>query len=133
MDQRKKAAELKRVHLEWRDKNFKNKKGFFPIFHGFKEHMKTLSPGATSLFLYLGLHSNNLTGETTHSIERMANFFGKSTRTISMWLKELESHDLIERIQLTFNGTSHTFIKPYDVFKKRDFDFDMDLEDDIPF
>lgn len=126
----KKAAELKKEHTEWRNKNFLNKQGFFPVFQGFKNQMKILSPGAISLFLYLGLHSNNLTGETTHSIERMASFFGKSTRTISMWLKELEENGLIERVQITFNGTSHTFIRPYDNSMKKK---EPNIDDDIPF
>lgn len=126
MDGRKKAAELKRQHREWRDSNFKNKKGFFAVFQDFKFVMEDLSPGAISMFLYLGLHSNNLTGEVTHSIDRIAKYFNKSPRTISTWLKELEEKNLIVRIQITFNGPSHTFIMPYTSKEKY-------IEDNLPF
>ena len=114
MDERTQISNLKRNHLTWRDDNFRYKKGFFPVFAGFKEYMKELSPGAISLFLYFGMHSNNLTGECTHSLARISDFFNKSVRTISIWIKELEKAGLIIRIQPTFNGNSHTFILPYD-------------------
>ncbi|MEC2393940.1 hypothetical protein BK709_19550 [Bacillus thuringiensis serovar shandongiensis] len=116
------AKMLKREHYEWRDMNFTIKNGFFPVFHEFKDCLQHLSGGAVSLFIYLGLNSNNKTGECYHSIETMANFFDKSTRTISQWLKELEENELIVRIQLEFNGVSHTFLRPYgenkDVIKR---------------
>ena len=127
INEMKKVSKLKRDHLEWRELNFKQKSGFFPVFKEFKSHMGNLSPGAISLFLYLGLHSNNLTGESSHGIERMAKFFNKSTRTISSWLKELEKEGLIERVQIKFNGPSHTFIKPYSDLIKQD------LDDELPF
>lgn len=137
MENRIKVADLKREHLEWRDKNFKVRKGFYPVFTDFKEYMKELSPGAISLFLYLGLHSNNLTGEVTHGIERMANFFDKTPRTISKWLKELEDLKLIYRVQLKFNGPSHTFILPYEKTNakksKMANEDDLNLEDKLPF
>lgn len=131
MENRKKVADLKREHRTWRDSNFQNRVGFFAVFQDFKYVMKNLSPGATTLFLYLGLHSNNLTGEVTHTIDRMAKYFNKSTRTISMWLKELEENHLIERIQITFNGPSHTFILPY--FKSKENGKEENIEDDLPF
>lgn len=127
----KQIAKLKQDHFEWREQNFKYKEGFYPVFKGFKKHMQSLSPGAISLFLYLGLHSNNLTGESSHSIETIASFFNKSTRTISAWIKELEEQDLIERVQIKFNGVSHTFIKPYSWKKQND---KIDVNDtDVPF
>ncbi|ENQ3081192.1 helix-turn-helix domain-containing protein [Bacillus cereus] len=104
---------LKKEHQEWREINFMLKNGFFPVFQDFKDHLKNLSGGSVSLFIYLGLNSNNKTGECYHSIETIADFFGKSTRTISQWIKELEDANLIKRIQLEFNGVSHTFLKPY--------------------
>lgn len=114
MKERIQISDLKRDHLTWRDNNFRHKKGFFPVFSGFKEYMKDLSPGATSLFIYFGMHANNLTGECTHSLARIANYFNKSVRTISIWIKELEEIGLIIRIQSTFNGNAHTYILPYD-------------------
>lgn len=110
---RERATTLRKNHSQWRDTNFIEKKGFFPVFEDFKEVMPEISTGAISLFIYFGLHSNNLTGECFHSIERISKFFGKSTRTISSWIKELEEKKLIERVQLKFNSTAHTFIKPY--------------------
>ncbi|HDT6613911.1 MULTISPECIES: helix-turn-helix domain-containing protein [Bacillus cereus group] len=108
-----KASRLREEHIKWRRGNFENKKGFFPVFYGFQDFLPDLSSGAVSLFLYIGLHSNNQTGECYHDLTTIANFFGKSSRTISTWFKELEEQGLIERIQLEFNGVSHTFIKPY--------------------
>jgi hypothetical protein len=119
---RSKATRLRREHSQWRDTNFANKKGFFPIFSDFKDHLRNLSAGAVSLFVYIGLHSNNHTGECYHSINTMAKFFNKSPRTISSWLSELEKHKLIERIQLEMNGTAHTFIRPYTKEKENEMD-----------
>lgn len=112
-NKRSRATELRKNHSQWRDEQFLNKNGFFAVFHGFKDYLPEISGGATSLFLYLGLHSNNQTGECYHDISRIAEFFNKSPRTISSWFKELEEADLIERLQLNLNGVSHTFIKPY--------------------
>jgi len=42
----------------------------------------------------------------------MANVLGKSPRTISNWLKELENKNLIIRMQLRPNGVTHTFLLP---------------------
>ncbi|OZI10208.1 hypothetical protein CEW92_18285 [Bacillaceae bacterium SAS-127] len=108
-----KVEVLKLEHTKWRDENFYNKQGFFPVFSTFKEQMRSLSPGAITLFLYIGLHSNNQTGECRHSIETIAAFFDKSTRTISNWISELEEARLIVRVQLKFNGVSYTYLRPY--------------------
>lgn len=97
----------------WKNKQFTEKIGFFPIFSDFKPYMQTLSPGAISLYIYLGLHSNHNTGESFHSIKKISIFFDKSTRTISNWLKELEDAGLIKRAQKKLNGVSHTYLVPY--------------------
>jgi len=110
---RERATELRKDHSKWRDENFLNKEGFFPVFSDFKYYLPKISGGAVSLFLYIGLHSNNQTGECYHDIKKISNFFNKSPRTISTWFKELEDVGLIERLQLKLNGVSHTFIKPY--------------------
>ncbi|CDO05231.1 hypothetical protein BN988_03821 [Oceanobacillus picturae] len=112
-DKRIQATELRRNHSQWRDKNFFNKEGFFPVFEDFKYYLPKISGGAISLFIYIGLHSNNKTGECYHDIQRIADYFGKSPRTISSWFKELEDVGLIKRLQLKLNGVSHTFIQPY--------------------
>lgn len=89
--------------------------GFFPIFQPFKEGfiLRNLSGNALKLYIYLGLMSGNETGETWVSIETMASYFKKSKRSISGWLKELEEAELVERMQLKMNESSHTFLKPY--------------------
>lgn len=113
MKMRDRANQLRVNHKEWRNYNFSHKEGFFPLFSDFKNEMKFLSPGAVSLFVYFGLHSNNVTGECSHSLETIAHNLNRSIRTISNWVKELESNQLIERIQLDFNSSSRTFIIPY--------------------
>lgn len=113
MKNKEKANLLKDDYLNWKLNNFESKTGFYPVFSNFKEHMKTLSPGAITLFIYLGLHSNNQTGESFHSLETMAKNLNKSTRTISSWANELEESGLIVRLQLSFNSFSTTFIRPY--------------------
>lgn len=112
-NKRNRATELRQEHSMWRDENFLKKKGFFPVFSEFKSYLGNLSPGAVSLFLYIGLHANNQTGECYHDINRISTFFKKSPRTISSWFKELEEAGLIEKLQLKLNGVSHTFIRPY--------------------
>jgi DNA-binding transcriptional ArsR family regulator len=107
------ATKLRKDHSQWRDQNFLNKEGFFPVFYGFRDYLNELSSGAVSLFLYIGLHANNQTGECYHDLNRISKYFKKSPRTISSWFKELEEAGLIERMQLTLNGVSHTFIRPY--------------------
>ena len=110
---RLKATELRTEHSQWRDENFLNKEGFFPIFKDFKSYLNQVSPGAITLFIYIGLNSNNQTGECFHDIKRISDYFDKSPRTISTWFKELEEAGLIERLQLKMNGVAHTFIRPY--------------------
>jgi len=112
---RSKATHLRKEHSLWRDTNFINKTGFYPLFHDFKKLLPDLSGGAVSLFVYLGLHSNNQTGECFHSIDKISKFFDKSPRTISKWINELEEVKLIERLQLEINGPAHTFIRPYPI------------------
>ncbi len=111
---KRKAEILRKDYGIWKKKAF-NRFGFFPIFQPLKESflLKKLSGNAIKLYVYLGLVSANESGETWVSIETIAKYFGKSERTISYWLKELEKSDLIERFQLEKDGVAHTFIKPY--------------------
>ena len=96
--------------------------GYFPIFQPFKETflLRNLSGNALRLYLYLGLVSGNKTGESWVSIDTMAKYFGKSNRTISSWLKELEEARLIVRMQFEPNNVAHTFVQPYGVHLKND-------------
>ena len=108
------AHRLRKRHALWRQNNFKRKEPFFPVFSSFSYYLPKISGGAVSLFLYLGLHSNNQTGECYHDLKTISNFFNKTPRTITSWFKELEDVGLIERFQLHMNGVAHTFIVPYD-------------------
>lgn len=110
----RKAAFFEQSYSSWKSVSL-IKGGYFPIFSGFKEEflLKKLSGNAVKLYLYLGLHSGNDTGKTWVSIENMAKYFGKSPRTISNWIQELEDSHLIERMQMVKNGVSFTFLRPY--------------------
>lgn len=113
----KRKAEINREDFSKWKRNALDNFGFFPVFQPLKETfiLKKLSGNALRLYLYLGLMSDNNTGETWVSIDTMATYFEKSKRTISDWLKELEKAGLIERMQLKPNEVSHTFLKPYGV------------------
>lgn len=110
----RKADFLEQRYSSWKASSLE-KGGYFPIFSAFKEDflLKKLSGNAVKLYLYLGLHSGNDTGKTWVSIENIAKYFGKSPRTVSNWLQELEEAELIERMQMEKNGVSYTFLRPY--------------------
>jgi DNA-binding MarR family transcriptional regulator len=110
---KRRSTVLKKEYSVWRENNFVSKEGFFPIFKELKEYLPYLSPGAITLYLYFGLHSNNQTGECFHSLETISNYFDKSIRTISNWIKELEDIGLIVRLQLEMNAISHTYLRPF--------------------
>lgn len=105
-------------YIQWKNKNFENKQGFFPVFLSFKSILNKISPGAVSLYLYFGLNSNK-EGFSFHKIETIANYFNRSPRTISNWINELVDIGLIERKQYDLNSVSITYLKPYE--------FDNDL------
>jgi sarcosine oxidase delta subunit len=110
----RKAEIYRKEYEEWKGMALDNF-GYFPIFKPFKETflLRNLSGNALKLYLYLGLMSKNTTGETWVSIDTTAEYFNKSKRTISGWIKELEKAKLIERMQMDLNGVAHTFLKPY--------------------
>lgn len=112
---------LKREHHLWKENNHVKREPFFPVFKNFKDYLGVLSPGAVSLFLYFGLFSQYNTGECFHSIETISQYFGKSTRTISNWIKELEEIGLVHRAQLGMSAVSHTFLRPYPNSKIEEF------------
>lgn len=112
----KKKAEYYRVNYRtWRRNKFDYSTGFFPIYEDFynKEILSKISGNALKLYLYLGLKSNNQTGESWHTIESISDYFNKSPRTISYWITELENLKLIQRIQLELNSPAHTYLQPY--------------------
>ncbi len=105
---------LKQNYATWKKSSLENK-GYFIVFNEFKKSnkLKDMSGNALKLFIYLGIHSDNSTGEVWHGNKRISDYFNKSERTIRLWMQELESLNLIKRLQLEFNKESHTFLQPY--------------------
>ena len=101
--------------------------GYFIIFQGFlqNEKLKDISGNALKLYIYLGMNASNLEGVVWHSNEKISRYFEKSERTIRLWMKELESLDLIKRMRLKYNGNVFTYIKPYTYKYTRDIDKDL--------
>lgn len=99
---------------EWKTQRLKEP-GWFPVFAEFKELglLRGISGNALKLYIYLGIHSKNLTGESWHSLSSIAKYFDRSERTISNWLEELKNLQLIERIQPNRTSSAITFLKPY--------------------
>ena len=106
--------QLRISHNKWKERARKAKAPFFIIYTDFKDHhLKDISGGALKLFLYLGFHVKNDTGECWHSIETIADFFGNDQRTVKKWFKELEERKLIRRIQRGYKWVANTFMLPY--------------------
>lgn len=103
----------KKEYEIWKSEKIDNKAPFFPIYNEFDNFLKTLSPGAISLYIFFGIHSKSYSGESFYKLESIADFFGKSTRTISNWIFELEESGLIIRKQKKFNSVSITYLRPY--------------------
>lgn len=115
-----KARLLRKNYQQWKKESL-NSKGFFVVFNGFLEGniLKKISGGALKLYMFLGINSNNLTGESFYTVKQMSEYFETSERTISNWIKELEKNNLIIRIQFKYNGVTHTFLNPYKTKKNR--------------
>lgn len=114
MNNKELAHSLKKNYSIWK-KDSLDSKGYFIIFNGFRDtnKLKTISGNALKLYIYLGFYSNNTTGEVWHGNKRISVYFHRSERTIRSWMQELESLNLVKRIQLEFNKESHTFLQPY--------------------
>lgn len=121
VSKRQEADRLQSEYKEWKT-NALAHFGYFPIFQPFKEThlLRNLSGNALKLYVYLGLYSANETGESWVSIDTMAAYFGKSTRTISNWVRELEKKKLIKRLQLEMDGVAYTMLLPYGLNKMDD-------------
>ena len=111
----------KKRYEAWK-KDALNQSGFFVIFNGFLEEkqnisnkalLQEISGGALKLYIFLGIKSNNFTGESYYSIKSISEYFNKSERTINNWIHELEKLNLIYRAQLKYNGVSHTYLQTY--------------------
>lgn len=102
-------------YSNWRTLNKEKHSGFFMIYNDFfeKKILKKISGNALKLYIFLGVNSKNETGESWYSVDKIAEYFGKSPRTISYWVAELEKYNLIKRMQLELNKESHTYLQPY--------------------
>lgn len=110
-----KAVIYKKNYEFWKKEGLDNY-GYFIIFNGFitSNKLVNINGNALKLYIYLGMYSKNMTGEVWHSNYKIAKYFNKSERTIRNWMRELEDLNLIKRMQLEFNGESHTFLQTYD-------------------
>lgn len=110
------AKSTKKNYSEWKN-NGLSQGGYFIIFNGFQHSnkLKNISGNALKLYIYLGINSNSQTGEVWHSNKKISNYFNRSERTIRSWMQELESMNLIKRMQLEFNGESHTYLQTYNL------------------
>lgn len=104
----------KNYHAAWRATNRKGSVPFFALFEGFKDngHLAKLDAGALRLYLYFGFAANNQHGDSWHSVETIADHFGKQTRTIDTWIRELVDAGLIYRTKDNRKSSS-TFLIPY--------------------
>ena len=107
--------ESRHAFSEWKTEKIKNKSGFYPVYNEFLEKglLIELSGNALKLYIYIGIYSKNETGESWHSVERIAEYFDCDKRTITRWFKELEDKELIFRVQKGYKRAANTFLKPY--------------------
>lgn len=108
-------AKLRKEEYRAWKRNALSHSAYFPVFTELKEThlLRNLSGGALKVYIYLGLHSKQWTGETWVTLEQMAAYFGVSKRSINNWLQELKKKRLVERMQMELNGVSFTFLRPY--------------------
>lgn len=108
-------ANLRLEYNQWREKQKKEKKTFFVIYTEFLtgNKLRDINPTALKVYIYLGMHVKNETGECWHSVESIADYFGMDKRTINRALENLIELELIERIQKGFKRVANTFLKPY--------------------
>jgi len=104
---------LRNDHKNWKEQQKASKASFFIVYTDFKSKLKDISGGALKLYIFLGFHANNQTGECWVSSETIANFFGNDERTAKKWFSELIELGLIERIQTGFHRIANTFFLPY--------------------
>lgn len=104
----------RQTYAKWKQKNKRDNVGFFQIFNTFKsDHLANISGGALKAYVYFGIHANNKTGESWHSIETLSEYFQVDPRTIKKWISELEDLGLISRVQKGYNRIANTFLMPY--------------------
>jgi len=104
---------LRNNHKNWKEHQKNSKASFFIVYTDFKSKLKDISGGALKLYIFLGFHANNLTGECWVSSETIAEFFENDQRTVKKWFSELIELGLVERIQTGFHRIANTFFLPY--------------------
>ncbi len=103
---------LKSEYEKWRANARVTKEGFFPVFKNFRSYLKgSLSSEAIRVFLYLGLVSNNKSGEVFYPLSSIASYLDKTDEDLKDIMDELKAANLVERIK-TEEGTK-TFLLPY--------------------
>ncbi|MCT0010654.1 helix-turn-helix domain-containing protein (plasmid) [Weissella cibaria] len=114
MENRERAKVVTENYRVWKKQSLEDA-GYFIIFNGFLESniLNRISGGALKLYIFLGLRSDNKTGESFYKIKTMSEYFGVNDRTITNWLRELEKLNLIKRMQLGYNSVSRTYLVPY--------------------
>jgi len=107
--------QLRFDYKQWKLNQKQNKNGFFIIYNDLftSGKLKELNSNSLKVYIYLGIHSNNDTGESWHSVETIAKYFEMDKRTISRALKNLEEINLISRVQKGFRRVANTFLMPY--------------------
>lgn len=130
----KKSEIMKSNYKKWKLEAL-DESGYFIIFQGFLENgeLKNISGNALKLYIYLGINANNLEGIVWHSNKKISNYFGKSERTIRLWMNELKERKLIERMRLKYDGNVFTYLKPY-AYKctpKTEKDFNQIIESEL--
>lgn len=105
---------LRNYYSHWRQNNSAMKSPFFALFRSFKDQgrLKDLDEGALRLYLYFGFVAGNENGSSWHSIQTIADYFGKQTRTIDIWVSKLVDAGLIFRTR-DGNRSNTTFLIPY--------------------
>ncbi|KUP26185.1 helix-turn-helix domain-containing protein [Paenibacillus sp. DMB5] len=105
---------FRREHEEWRNQMKADNTGFFPVFSAdFRPYLDRLSGNALKLYLFLGFHIENKSGETTVGLDTIAKHFGAKMRTVQAWMKELTDEGLVARVQTGYRFKAHTFLRPY--------------------
>ena len=99
-------------YRRWRTQMMKEEAGFFALYQDFLPMLSALSAPALRLYLYLGMHSNNWTGESWHSLAKMANELHMDPRTVRRALQELTDQGLIARVQRSPRAPTYTYLRP---------------------
>ncbi|GMK49135.1 hypothetical protein PghCCS26_62650 [Paenibacillus glycanilyticus] len=105
---------LKGYYSQWRKTNTAMRSPFFQLYRSFKDKgkLRDLDDGALKLYLYFGFVTGNDNGASWHSIDTIADYFGKQTRTIDNWIHSLTEAGLIYRTR-DGNKSHTTFLIPY--------------------